>query len=350
MGTGRQTRGKRWLLLGLALGVAACLGEVAQRLVARARYRAQVRAFASDLLELAAGKPYFFRLKPDLDLQVTIADPSGQAPTVCRYTTGHDRLRSRPPSSPAGTAAASVLFVGDSYTFGTGVQDGEAYPHVVEAALRQRGVDTVAINAGVPGFNSAQEADLLAELLPVQRPAAVVVGYVMNDTEPLVIAPMPPEYAYRDCGSWLWEDCKPLVNQLGNMLGREAPLCTIHKQAPRLDYLRGFAPGSPLWPRARAALLSMQAQCRRAAVPLLLAILPDFTKPFGDACPYRSIHAQVMAAATAAGLPVIDLLPPLAAQDHRQLQVKGDGHPNAAGHRLLGELLAPRIRALLGRD
>ena len=57
------------------------------------------------------------------------------------------------------------------------------------------------INAGVPGYNTEQEAVMLDELLPRYRPDMVVVGYVMNDAEPQMNVPQPPAMTYRYASS-----------------------------------------------------------------------------------------------------------------------------------------------------
>src|SRR5262249_11150302 len=204
---------------------------------------------------------------------------------------------------------------------GVGVQDGEAWPFLVEALLRGRGIDAVAIDAGVPGYDSEQEDALLAELLPRHRPAAVVVGFVMNDMEPVMFAPVPPEQGYRTCWSWLFEDAKGVLSTLGVLAVDDGAWMHVEKPVIETDYPRALEPGRPEWPRTRAALLSMHAQCRAAGVPLLVAILPDFTRPFDPHGPLRTIHARVLAVAAADGFRALDLMPAFAGADHRQLWV-----------------------------
>jgi lysophospholipase L1-like esterase len=240
-----------------------------------------------------------------------------------------------------------VLCIGDSYTFGLGVQDGEAWPHVVERTLRARGVQVAAINAGVPGYNSEQEAAWLDELLPAYAPSAVVVAYIMNDTQPVTIAPVPPSRIYRGCASWLLEDGKAVVDLFGRLCIDDRPLCRSRKPTLTFDYESDYRPDAA-WDGARAALGHMQARCAAAGVPLLVVVMPDFTQPFGDDYPFHGIHERVVTAAAAAGSRTLDLLPAFAGRDARALRVRGDGHPDAEGQRLLGEGIAPAVAALLG--
>jgi lysophospholipase L1-like esterase len=83
-----------------------------------------------------------------------------------------------------------VLALGDSCTFGRGVEDGEAWPARLEARLRAAGQDAAVQNAGVPGYGTTQERGLLRRLAPRVRPTHVVVVWLPNDaheTPPLQV-------------------------------------------------------------------------------------------------------------------------------------------------------------------
>jgi len=88
----------------------------------------------------------------------------------------------------AGTRASAlapseiVLAIGDSFTFGWDVADGDSYPAQLQALLDQRapGRFTV-INGGMPGCTSFQAKQLLRRWLPRYRPAVVVAMLGRND-------------------------------------------------------------------------------------------------------------------------------------------------------------------------
>jgi hypothetical protein len=74
-----------------------------------------------------------------------------------------------------------VLAVGDSHTFGFGVEPDEAYPAQLETILRRRGVRARVINAGAPGRNSRQLRDVLPRMLAQYRPRIVIVWVGANN-------------------------------------------------------------------------------------------------------------------------------------------------------------------------
>lgn len=86
----------------------------------------------------------------------------------------------RGPAWDAARAAAPrrVLCLGDSCTFGRGVDDASTWPARLEARL---GAGTAVFNAGVPGFDTVQEWAVFERLLPVVRPTHVVVAWLPND-------------------------------------------------------------------------------------------------------------------------------------------------------------------------
>lgn len=79
-----------------------------------------------------------------------------------------------------------ILVLGDSFTFGVGVNIEESYPKLLEAILNQSTAGGTpkkyeVINAGVEGFGTEQEYLYLEELGNRYRPDLVIVGLCSND-------------------------------------------------------------------------------------------------------------------------------------------------------------------------
>jgi hypothetical protein len=74
----------------------------------------------------------------------------------------------------------NVVVLGDSYSFGNGVNDGEEYPAVLAGLLGER---ADIINLGVPGYGLTQEIRLLYEFGQAYDPAIVVLQFSDNDPD-----------------------------------------------------------------------------------------------------------------------------------------------------------------------
>jgi lysophospholipase L1-like esterase len=99
------------------------------------------------------------------------------AAVVVRFTT------QRSASGWQGTDALKLLALGDSNTYGLWVNEGEAYPRVLETlwnATPERPHLEV-LNLGFPGTNSSQLRNRLPKLLALLRPDIVTVMVGVND-------------------------------------------------------------------------------------------------------------------------------------------------------------------------
>lgn len=96
-------------------------------------------------------------------------------------------LRGHEPRPEAdGDAGLRVVCLGDSFTFGWGVQDDETFPVLVEEALDAALEEPVdVINCGLPGYNTYQEHQLYKKLMAPLEPDYVVIAWYMNDLDPM---------------------------------------------------------------------------------------------------------------------------------------------------------------------
>lgn len=71
-----------------------------------------------------------------------------------------------------------ILILGDSFTFGAGVETDEAYPRRVEEFLRAEGCpEAMVINAGIPAYSTLQEAIWFKRIVDLIQPDAVILGF-----------------------------------------------------------------------------------------------------------------------------------------------------------------------------
>jgi lysophospholipase L1-like esterase len=116
----------------------------------------------------------FWKLRPNLQM-VPAAEklPKAEFP----FTISTDRFGRR--LIPEVDASRhTVLFLGDSCTFGIPVNDDETYPALLQQRLKQ----VRCINAAVPGYSSYQGRLILEQWDdPTQRPDVVVITFWPND-------------------------------------------------------------------------------------------------------------------------------------------------------------------------
>jgi hypothetical protein len=91
----------------------------------------------------------------------------------------------RGPELLRGTDQRPILFLGDSFTLGYGVSDGEEYPARVSAALRQRYGDASppVLNAGIGNSGNGYWIKFLRNRAPALGPRLVVMQVFANDFE-----------------------------------------------------------------------------------------------------------------------------------------------------------------------
>jgi hypothetical protein len=75
-----------------------------------------------------------------------------------------------------------ILVLGDSFTYGYGVENKEAYPKVLERILKQHNKNNIEVlNAGVSGWGTWQEKEFLKTTGIKYEPDIILVGYYLND-------------------------------------------------------------------------------------------------------------------------------------------------------------------------
>jgi hypothetical protein len=246
-----------------------------------------------------------------------------------------------------------LLSLGDSFAWGVGVELEDAYPQRLERSLnRLRGERWEVVNLAKPGMNTVDHLALLEKEGLGYAPDALLLGYVLNDSEDKDSAEArraaewaAPRYPPR----LLW-DRSALYRFVGTRLWATS------QNRRRLDGFRSmYADDAPGWRAGRQALRGIGALCRERGIPWLVAIFPLLGNPLDERYPFAEEHARVVQAAAEAGARTVDLLPAYRGLRWELLVVDGaaDEHPNEVGHRIaarallraLGEVLAPGVPA-----
>ncbi len=364
----------RWIgnliMCGLSVGFAIVVAEVGLRLFPQL-LPSVTQQFRLDAEpdQMGVAHPYIGHLHtPNNDLVIPNRDFQ-----AVHHTDGHGFRNVWP-----WPETTDIVFVGDSLTFGYGVEDGESWPAIIDAALPQARV----INLGLIGASPEQYVRVYETFGVPLKPKLLVVGLF-------------PGNDFWDAGlfaKWLsngigdnymaWRDYgRPLKSEgrgksLERFLKQHVVLYHVYRQA-RHTY-RDWRTGEPkqlrlsqggqlqLSPRRLAGLTAgtrperpefgyvIQALTRLKALAaahkthVVLVLQPDKE---GIYLPLMGVPAVDDAAhlrpeLERLALDYVDVTPWFRqrAQAGEQLFFETDGHPNGAGYRLIAEVVLNHVR------
>jgi lysophospholipase L1-like esterase len=314
----------------------------------------------------------FFRLRPHRELE--LIDPL--APRLFREATrwtvrtGAAGFRS-PDFSPAPEPGrVRVLALGDSSTFGWGVEAEETWPGRLPAALaRETGRPPESfevLNLGVPGYSTFQGRVLLERVALPLAPELVVWSYLANDGAAIGGADA-ELYARR--ASWIGA----VLEQLHRSRAYEtleawiAAARSALRRPPRHDPRDPEALNVAGAAESRRNVTAAVEMARAAGVPLLLmaqCVRPPRSDTLADAAAETGAPYLDAAALLDGAIAGVVANPELRAERERVDAIYGENraadhpqlylylpdacHPSPLGHRLVAEATARVAAGLLG--
>ncbi|HEX6163661.1 MAG TPA: SGNH/GDSL hydrolase family protein [Vicinamibacterales bacterium] len=237
-------------------------------------------------------------------------------------------------------AVTRILMLGDSVTFGFGVEQHETTSAQLEAQLAAAGRRVEVLNAGVGNYNTAMEVEAYLTERRGLKPDLVVLNFFVNDAEP---TPVPR-------GNILTRSSLAAVY----FNNRVDSVARWTNGAPGWEqyYTDLFNESAPGWQQARQAIQALHRSCTEDGRRLAIVNYPDLhqTNPY----PLTVITDRIRQVAATLGVPFLDLTPEVTQQsDAALLWVNGgDPHPNAATHAKYARRIAEWLRQgpLLDRD
>ncbi|HOV73671.1 MAG TPA: GDSL-type esterase/lipase family protein [Candidatus Hydrogenedentes bacterium] len=115
--------------------------------------------------------------------------------------------------------AYRIMALGDSFTYGFGVEAEQTWPKQLETMLRARGCHAAVMNLGKPGADPAFYADAAERAIPVLKPNLIVVALLQTDDmtgDPPRSAPA-PSWIVR-AANRLWPHLLQLVQERRGVL------------------------------------------------------------------------------------------------------------------------------------
>jgi hypothetical protein len=262
-----------------------------------------------------------------------------------RYTTNEYGFRAAMPPITNRYDRPNVVLLGDSCTFGQGVNDGEEY----SAALARRlGESARVVNLGVPGFGLTHEIRVFYEFGLLYQPAVVILQFHMNDVDDNVFEKVTtvqdgrfvfhrdqsvagPLRAIKD-----WLSGSFIQHSAAYNLARNAGYRFWHRQAVQYESPEARTRKESFYNELLGAFAE---DLQRRGISLVIFDVPrHFLK-------WPGVQAHVLALEARGLLKVLD--------SHAWFNGVRDygtpeGHPwGALGHRVVAEHLLPPIRAAL---
>lgn len=240
----------------------------------------------------------------------------------------------------------NVVVLGDSFTFGSGVNDGAEYPAVMRRAFAGR---AEVVNLSSRGWGLTQEIRRFYELGQLYQPKAVVVQFTANDPADNVFNPVTTVHE----GRFQFRDSENRVEGFKKYLSRsllqKSQLYNLVRSAlydrlrqgevaAAMENRQGAGGTVSEAERFHAELLATFARdLKSKGIPLLMIAVPLHLPRFPHiAARTRELHAAGL-------LRYIDIMD-LAGEN--ALAKSPEGHWPAALHRTVGEHLA----AIIERD
>lgn len=345
---GRYSRGYTAFLLGVACcasGATALTWAGARRWARRSAPRVAALALGG-VVSLAAaewglrhfdplGFAYYREVSRYLDLRVPdeellFVQPDGGSHVLDGARVRFNSHRMRGPEPPRDPSVRRILFLGDSVTFGWGVEEAETFAARIPALLTEAaGTRWAGLNAGVCSYNTRQEAAWLARDGFALDPDLVVLTIVDNDV--LDLRDKWSQEAGRQLrlaqrihtalkGSYVYK----LLLHAFNHGPDGVALHGAHQDLPEDD---------PGWVSSLESLRAIVEACESRGVPLRLVYYRPVKRPFTD----RYLDSIVRAVAPRT---VLDTAPWFAAAPVEDwVNSIVDSHPNASAHAVFAERL-----------
>ncbi len=267
-------------------------------------------------------------------------------------------------------AATKILLIGDSFTFGAANHYEEIWPVRLSKLMKKDGSNVEIVNAGVAGYNTAQQALFLERIFDDIRPDYVVVMYLPNDlfaNEPIANSDGNGELAKGDAsavvgGRGSKKSQLQTVILLKRLLMKNDRLYSnLYKMTPRREFFE--TPASDLVAhkmQATASILdriyqfceSRNSKLVVVSVPQLFQVIEQAsTGPDGGDLDVSIPDAGIQSLLSDKDIVWISALDTLSehyAAEKQDLYHRYDGHLNGLGNDVVARLIYDELHPLLG--
>jgi hypothetical protein len=258
------------------------------------------------------------------------------------------REREFPAQKPPGVYRIAV--VGDSFTYGQGIDEADRFSNRVQAALDRGRQRFEVLNFGKTGAQTVDEVRVLENPVIGTRPDFVLLVWYINDIE-----------GYDITGKF---DPVPLMpsSTLRSILHHHSVFYYILEQEwfsaqmnlgwiNTMDVWMQNRFGDPNSPWTRQGMDQLRAflrVCRLNKIPMGIVLFPDMNAIGKPRYSFAFLHEYVLAFCAQENLDCLDLRESMARAASRvRLEVnRFDGHPNAEANRIAADEIVKRFEPI----
>lgn len=234
-----------------------------------------------------------------------------------------------------------IVFIGDSFTFGEGVQSGSAFPEVLDRYFKDFGSNSPyrAINFGRIGFDLPDLYNISFKAALRAKPDVIYYVWIANDTPPGGL-PYPGILGL----SAFYSSRAHIDSLKGFALGKLIQTIIIRRRihSGTLDwYHRVHGPENAKGMKEfQEYIRRMKKEARERGAEFRLALFPMLIGNKNN-YPLSDAHAAVMRIARAEGVPALDLTSAVLDRPAPELWVHpANQHPSVYAHRAAARALA----------
>lgn len=225
-----------------------------------------------------------------------------------------------------------MVILGDSITYGSGVNLEDTYAKVLEKKLNKFGDRKYeTFNLGVPGYGTAQEYELLKVKGLNYDPNLIILGYTLND---------PMEF-----------NCKinllniPIGCRLKGLLLQSKFLFFVRRSIRNLfpeddkRHVTSLGLDEKKWLRAAKPFEDLSRVSKEKNIPVLIVIFP-LLKDFNN-YQWLNVHSKIKNISETQGFYVLDMYDYYKDYKSEDLQIneKDIYHPNKQGHEIAADAI-----------
>jgi lysophospholipase L1-like esterase len=280
-----------------------------------------------------------------------------------------DGFRDTEHSVPKNASVFRIMVIGDSFTFGQGVNLEDTYSKYLERLINNKGMTSEVINCGVIGYGMWQYLEVLRRKVIPYKPDLVILGIFIDD----ITTSFSP---YRNLENWpgtnpFAKDASDLMNRsyLWNFFENWNTIFeTKYRYRRGYEYLKGIeerkeatGPAHPetTWYQIMYGKLPKQSYldfaqtldlfirtCEAANIQSLIVLIPDAAQLHEHA--RQAVNRFVEENCREIGVPLVDATESFERdKDPRTLYLfPFDAHTSPKGHRLIAESVFEKIQEL----